>query len=153
VHALLSSALSDAVRRRRLVHNVAQYVGLPPVCAAEHELWTATQAVVFLDHVQRVGDRLADLFEVIIGTGLRRGEALALRWADLDLVARVLSIHPVRGTLSDVAGRLMFTAPKTKGSAASVGLSARVVAALKRQAAERTEWGDAYADDDLVFAR
>ncbi|MGH3915470.1 MAG: hypothetical protein ACRDTC_18995 [Pseudonocardiaceae bacterium] len=36
---------------------------------------------------------------------------------------------------SDVAGRLMFTAPKTKGSAANVGLSARVVAALKRQAA------------------
>jgi len=51
----------------------------------------------------------------------------------------------------------MFTAPKTKGSAAGVGLSSRVVAALKRQSArqavERAEWGEAYEDDDLVFAR
>jgi integrase len=157
VHAVLSSALSDAVKRRRLTHNVAQHVVLPPVVTAEREPWTAAEAVAFLDHAHRADDRLTDLFEVIIGTGLRRGEALALHWSDLDLAARVLFIHPIRGTLSDVAGRLMFTAPKTKGSAAGVGLSARVVAAFKRQsgrqAIERAEWGEAYEDDDLVFAR
>ncbi len=51
----------------------------------------------------------------------------------------------------------MFTAPKTKGSAAGVGLSARVVAALTRrrarQDAERAAWGEAYQDDGLVFCR
>jgi hypothetical protein len=56
-----------------------------------------------------------------------------------------------------VAGRLLFTAPKTMGSAAGVGLSARVVAAFKRQAErqalERAEWADCYEDGDLVFAR
>lgn len=157
VHAVLSSALATAVKQRRLTHNVAEHVVLPPVHTAERRPWTATQAVAFLDHAHRAGDQLADLFEVIIGTGLRRGEALALRWADADLTARVLSIHATRGALSDVAGRLMFTAPKTKGSAAGVGLSTRVVAALKRQAArqavERAEWTEAYEDDDLVFAR
>lgn len=157
VHAVLSSALSDAVKRRRLTHNVAQHVALPPVHAAEREPWTAGQAIAFLDHCHRVNDRLTDLFEVIIGTGLRRGEALALHWSDVDLTARVLSVHPHRGTLSDVAGRLMFTAPKTMGSAAGVGLSARVVAAFKRQAerqaVERAEWTDCYKDGDLVFAR
>ena len=157
VHAVLSSALSDAVKRRRLTHNVAQHAVLPPMVAAEREPWTAPQAVAFLDHCHRAGERLADLFEVIIGTGLRRGEALALRWPDIDLIARALFIHPTRGTLSDVAGRLMFTAPKTKGSAAGVGLSSRVVDALKRQSArqaiERAEWGEAYQDDGLVFAR
>ena len=157
VHAVLSSALSDAVRQRRLTHNVAQHVSLPPVHSAEREPWTGGQAVAFLSFVHGAGDRLADLFEVVIGTGLRRGEALALHWADVDLDARVLVVHPLRGTLSDVAGRLMFTAPKTKGSAAGVGLSARVVGALKRQAArqaiERAEWSETYQDDDLVFAR
>jgi hypothetical protein len=67
-----------------------------------------------------------------------------------------LVIHPDRGTLSDVAGRLMFTDPKMEGSAAGVGLSTRVVAAFKRQATERTEWAEwaeCYEDDDLVFAR
>ena len=80
-----------------------------------------------------------------------------MRWPDLDLIARVLFIHPARGTLSDVAGRLMFTAPKTKGSAAGVGLSARVVAAFERQRSrqilERAEWAECYADHDLVFAQ
>jgi integrase len=69
----------------------------------------------------------------------------------------VLFIHPARGTLSDVAGRLMFTAPKTKGSSAGVSLSARVVAAFerrrRRQALERTEWAECYEDHDLVFAQ
>jgi integrase len=157
IHAVLSSALSDAVKRRRLTHNVAQHTVLPPVRTAEREPWTAAQAVAFLDYAHRTDDRLADLFEVIIGTGLRRGEALALRWPDVDLTARVLVIHPDRGTLSDVAGRLMFTAPKTKGSAAGVGLYARVVAAFQRQATrqavERAEWIECYEDDDLVFAR
>ncbi|MCA1709059.1 MAG: site-specific integrase, partial [Actinobacteria bacterium] len=157
VHAVFSSALTDAVKQRRLTHNVAQHVVLPPVQATEREPWTAAEAVAFLDHCHRAGERLADLFEVIIGTGLRRGEALALRWPDLDFTNRALFINPARGTLSDVAGRLMFTAPKTKGSAAGVGLSSRVVAALQRQsarqAAERAEWAEAYEDDGLVFAR
>jgi integrase len=157
VHAVLSSALSDAVKRRRLTHNVAQHVTLPAMTTAERQPWTAAQAVEFLDHAHRVEDRLADLFEVILGTGLRRGEALALRWPDLDLTARVLFIHPARGTLSDVAGRLMFTAPKTKGSSAGVGLSARVVAALERQRSrqilDRAAWAECYADHDLVFAQ
>ncbi len=130
---------------------------LPPVVTAERQPWTAAEAVAFLDHAHWADDRLTDLFEVIIGTGLRRGEALAVHWSDLDLVTRVLFIHPTRGTLSDVAGQLMFTAPKTKGSAAGVGLSLRVVAALKRQSArqavERAAWDEAYEDDDLVFAR
>lgn len=155
--AVLSSALADAVRQRRLPHNVARYAPLPAENRAERVPWTAAQTVTFLDHAHRAGDRLADLFEVIAGTGLRRGEALALRWSDVDIEARVLHVHPKRGHLSDVGGKLLFTAPKTSGSAAGVGLSARVVAAFERQrerqALERLEWVDTYQDQDLVFAR
>lgn len=52
---------------------------------------------------------------------------------------------------------MVFTTPKTRGSAAGVGLSRRVVAALERQQArqnaERAEWGEAYTDFGLIFAR
>lgn len=150
--ATLRSALADAVEQHRLARNVAAHAPLPKVQPAERQPWTAAQAVAFLDHV--TGDRYAELFEVLIGCGLRRGEALAVRWVDVDLGGRALQ---VRHTLSDVAGKLTFTTPKTKGSAAGVGLSARVCAALQRQSArqavERAEWGDAYQDDGLVFAR
>jgi hypothetical protein len=47
-----------------------------------------------------------------------------------------------------MAGHLTFTARKAKGSAAGVGLSARMVAAFeqqrRRQAIERTEWAACY---------
>lgn len=149
---VLSSALADAVKRRRLTHNPAQHAPLPPEDRPERNPWSAAQAVTFLDHVR--GDRLGELYEVLIGCGLRRGEALALRWIDIDLNRRTLV---VRRTLSDVNGHLIFTTPKTKGSAAGVGLSSRVVAALERQRArqdaEHSEWGEAYEDGGLVFAR
>lgn len=150
--AVLSSALADAVERRRLTHNVARHAPLPPEGRAERTPWTAEQAVTFLAHV--ADHRHGPLFETIVGTGLRRGEALALRWADIDFDHRTLQ---VRRTLTDLNGKISFTAPKTSGSAAGVGLSARVVAALRRQqaaqAVERALWADAYENGDLVFAR
>jgi hypothetical protein len=59
------------------------------------------------------------------------------------------AVHPPhRINLSDMAGHLTFTARKAKGSAAGVGLSARMVAAFeqqrRRQAVERTEWAACY---------
>jgi len=114
--------------------------------------WTAEEAVTFLEYV--TGDRLAEFFEVMMGTGLRRGEALALRWEDVDLERKVLR---VRQAATEVAGKLVIGAPKTSGSAAGVGLSARVVVALKRQRERQLfdvlEWADGYEDNGLVFTR
>ncbi len=107
-----------------------------------------------LDDNHVAGDRLGPLFEVIAACGLRRGEALALRWSDVDLANRVVYI---RQTLNDVNGHLIFTRPKTKASEASVPLTERAVSALMdqrlRQETLRAEWDEAYEDGDLVFAR
>lgn len=46
-------------------------------------VWTAEQLGAFLNAVE--GDRLAALFHLVAYRGLRRGEVLALRWADVDL--------------------------------------------------------------------
>lgn len=35
----------------------------------------------------------AELFKVLIGTGLRKGEAIALRWCDVDLTARIAHVR------------------------------------------------------------
>jgi integrase len=82
------------------------------------------------------------------------GCAAARRWEDIDIERRALV---VRRTLSDVGGRLVFSEPKTRASAAGVGLPSRVGTALEvqamRQQLERDESGEAYADQRLVFAR
>ncbi|WP_260478715.1 tyrosine-type recombinase/integrase [Kibdelosporangium aridum] len=98
---------------------------------------------------------MAELYEVIMGTGMRRGEALALHWTDVRLEDRVLF---VRYTLSNVdISRPVFSAPKTRSSYAWIALSDRVVAALPRQRdrqhVQRLTAGGAYVDRDLVFTR
>jgi integrase len=150
--AVLSSALNHAVRTRRLTHNVCAHVSTPAVTRTEVNPWTADQAATFLEAV--AGDRLGEFFEVLVGTGLRLGEALALRWEDVDLEHRVLR---VRRSVTTVGGRLVIGRPKTVGSAAGVGLSPRVVAALLRQRERQVfdvlTWSDGYSHGDLVFAR
>jgi integrase len=150
--ATLSSALNHAVKTKRLTHNAAEHVATPAVTRSEVAPWSTAQAVLFLDYI--TGNRMAEFFETMMATGLRRGEALALRWCDVDLDNRVLH---VRQAATDVGGKLVVSAPKTKGSADWVGLNSRVVAALSRQRArqdlERLDWGLGYEDNGLVFAK
>lgn len=145
--ATLSSALTDAVRQRRLPHNPARHATIPRPPTPERACWTPTQACTFLRHCHQINDPLADLFEVIIGTGMRKGEALALHWADVHLDQRMLF---VRHTLSNVNNTTpVLTTPKTKTSLAWIGLSDRVIAAFGRQAARQHN----HPQQRFVFAR
>lgn len=153
--ATLSSALNDAVRQRRLTHNAAQYTAVPRPAKPQRVCWTPSEAVTFLRYCADINDPLTELFEVLIGTGMRKGEALALHWADVHLDDRVLF---VRHTLSNVNNTTpVFTTPKTKTSLDWIGLSSRVVDALQRQArgqhARRLAAGMPRNRYGLVFCR
>ncbi|MGW7418735.1 tyrosine-type recombinase/integrase [Streptomyces sp. NPDC054813] len=91
--ATLSSALGDAVRQHRLPHNPAG----PPVLrrppSPERRIWTAEEAARFLEYCHRAGPEMADLFEFLIGTALRKGEALGLHWDDVHLAEGVLYVR------------------------------------------------------------
>ncbi len=65
--------------------------------------------------------RYARLFALLVHTGLRRGEVLALQWSDVDLDRRMLR---VRGTLARIDGQLLVTEPKTAKSKRFVPISA-----------------------------
>lgn len=137
--ATLSNALGDAVRQRRLRHNPARHAPLPRAPKPNLPCRTSADAVTFLRHCATVDDPLTDLFEILIGTGLRKGEALALHWADVHLDQAVLF---VRYTPSNIRNTTpVMTAPKTESSHAWVGLSDRVIAAFQRQAAKQARLG------------
>lgn len=114
--------------------------------------WFAGELAAFLQHGET--DRLGPLIELIDATGLRRGEALGLRWTDLDLADRTARI---RQTVVDVGGRLQFSIPKTRSSEATVPLTERAVQALLQwrlgQDLDRQAWDAACEDNGLVFAR
>lgn len=130
--ATLSSALGSAMRAGMIPCNPAARILPRPTCP-ERLCWSPPQAAAFLRHNHRHhADQLTDLFEVLIGTGLRRGEALALHWDDVHLPDHALF---VRWTLSSQDNtHVHLTRPKTKASRARVSLSPHVLATLARQA-------------------
>ncbi|MGW4809512.1 tyrosine-type recombinase/integrase [Kitasatospora sp. NPDC004272] len=134
VYRAASTLRNALVRSWRLHYNPAEHSIPPKPRAAERTCWTPDEAAAFLHHdKEHYTDRLTDLFEVMLGTGMRRDEALALHWTDLHLMDRKLF---VRWTLAAIDnGRLTLGRPKTPASRAWISLSPRVVAAFHRQAA------------------
>ena len=80
------------------------------------QAWTNLELRKFLEAVGN--ERLYPLWLTLAMTGLRRGEALALRWADLDLERARLS---VRRSLVPINGTVEVHEPKTSSWPASGG--------------------------------
>ena len=99
-----------------------------------------------------IGDRERSLWLLTASTGMRRSEALGLRWSDVDLDEGSLSVRQVYVAYAKVR---TMKEPKTATSRRTLPLSDRVVAELRvtrrRQAEERLAAGAAWSDSGLVF--
>jgi integrase len=149
LHNILHRALGQAVRWGLLVRNPADLVDPPRIPKHDMQTFTPEQAQRFLAAAE--GDPLEALYVLAITCGMRQGELLALRWRDVDLDRRSIS---VRNTLTRTKAGLTFGETKN-GKARQVTLSARAVEALRRhrlkQNTERLRLGGAWDDNDLVF--
>lgn len=155
VHAVLHRVFADAVRWNRLVRNPCDQADPPKQHGAgEQEMatWTAEELRRFLDSVR--DDRLSTLWMLLSTTGMRRGEAVGLRWEDVDLDAGRVSIVQ---TIVAVGYEVQVSTPKTRRGRRLVALDPGTVAALRawkaKQNEERLAWGPAWTDTGLVFTR
>jgi integrase len=151
VHAVLHRSLKDAVRWGRLARNPADLADPPRVSARGHELrtWSAEQLAAFLDC--RRDDCLYALWHTLAMTGLRRGEALGLRWQDVDLEAGRLC---VRRSLIPEGSQVAVHEPKTARGRRVVALDHQTVEVLRDQAARQLTEQDAaesWNDTELAF--
>ena len=152
VHAVLHKALEEAIKGDLIPRNPATHANKPKVKQDEIEPLDASEAAAFLTAAK--GDRFEALYILCLMCGLRQGEALALRWRDIDLDEGTLRINlqlqRVRG-----GGGLRFSEPKN-ASRRTVGLPQKAVSALKshrkRQLEEKLAAGPLYRDEGLVFA-
>ena len=88
---MLRAALNQALRWELVSRNAAALTDPPRHRPREIQPLTSEQAKTLLRAV--VGHRLEALITVALGLGLRRGEALALRWDAVNLEAGVLSVR------------------------------------------------------------
>jgi integrase len=91
LHAVLRAALNTAVKDQLVIRNVAAIIKPPRVIGKEVQPLTPEEARRFLDSIR--GNRLEALFTVAISIGLRQGEALGLRWSDVDFESGTLRIR------------------------------------------------------------
>ena len=80
-------------------------------------------------------------FFLELSSGLRRGELLALRWDDLNVKDRILSVSK---QVTRIDGELVVTEPKTKNSVRRVALSRQAVELLVRE-------HEQHPDNPLLF--
>lgn len=150
LRAVLRRALNQALRWGLVARNVAALTEPPKAVRFQATALTEGQAVALLATAR--GDRLEALYAVALALGLRQGEALGLRWQDVDLEARTLTVAVA---LSRVDGKLVLAEPKTATSRRTLPLPTELVAALKdhraRQNAERLRTGERWHDNGLVF--
>ncbi len=152
VHAVLHHALDDAVKWGLLVRNVADAVEPPKKARTEMQVWNGEQVGRVLRAA--AADPLEALWRLAIYTGMRRGELLAVKWADLDLGGGALYVQ--RSLSRGKTSRLEEGEPKSRSGRRRIALSPSVVESLKRhrvrQLEHRLAAGDAYEDRGYVFA-
>lgn len=151
VRGTLRAALNHAVKWGLIERNPAAVVAIPRVEPYEIQPFTPAEARTFLDSIK--GDRLEALYSVALTMGLRQGEALGLRWRDIDLELGYLRVTK---QLQRLDGRSELVEPKTARSRRQVALPASIAKSLRehrdRQDAERIEASDDWTELDLVFS-
>jgi integrase len=140
VYAVARIALGRALKMGKVTRNVATMIDAPAKQRRELHPLTRDDARALLNGI--AGDRLEALYVTALGTGLRQGELLALRWSDVDLDAGVLA---VRHTLQRRTRHL--AEPKTERARRTIRLPRHVVAAL----AEHRRRQAVVAIDGLIF--
>jgi len=141
VHRVLHKALGDAHRKGLVSRNVATMADPPKVQAngpkSRIQVWDAPTLRRFLDVA--ANHRLACLWLVAANTGMRRGELLGLRWADVDLEAATIS---VRHAVVSAGYQLHLSDVKTASGRRVINIDDRTVGALARRRRDALGAGD-----------
>lgn len=146
----LRTALNQAVRWGLIGRNAAALVDGPRVEQYEIQPFTPEEARAFLTAVK--GDRSEALYSVALTMGLRQGEALGLRWQDIDLGLGYMRISK---QLQRINGKTELVEPKTPRSRRTLAMPVIIVDALKehrsRQLSDKSQAAEKWVENGLVF--
>jgi len=147
---LLSVALGEAENNEFIPSNPVKKVRIPVNKTREIEPLIIEEVKRLLETYK--GTYMSARLHIALLCGLRQGEALGLRWQDIDLVNGVLE---VRNQIQMIDGELQLTGLKTERSRRSLVLTSGSLEALKvhKDLVENMKliWGSQWVDTGLVF--
>lgn len=137
VHVLISQILEAALDDGLVRTNPAKRASPPSVQDAappEMTTWSPDEAKTFLEWSRDKGDYLHMAWFVLLSTGMRRGELLALRWRDIDFDNHVVTVARSLSYVKEAGKKpvVTFTRPKN-GKVRNVDVDAAVTDALRER--------------------
>ena len=153
-HAVLRLALKHAVDTRILITNPASSVTPPKKQQQEARFLSKKELNELLCHLRETADNIYVPAYLAAHTGARRGEILGLRWCDVDLEKRTVTIQ--QSLNWGKGGKLYFSDVKSSSSKRQIALTAENVQVLKLHRQEQLERmmknRKNYVDQGLVCA-
>jgi len=152
-HTFISAILERAVKWGLIVSNPCRRIDPPKMEKKNPQYLNEADAARMMELLQSEAEPNRTIFNLLLYTGMRRGELLGLEWKDIDLDTGVLSICRTSQYTNE---RGIFTDDvKTSSSHRSMKLPENLVELLKQykawQDGEREKIGDRWEDTDRLF--
>jgi integrase len=128
LHATLHGALQTALKWGLIGRNPADAVDPPHFQRPEMHTLNEDNLKMVLEAARQT--QYFVLFYLLLFTGMRRGEALALRWGDADLAMAQVSVNRSLHHLR--TGEVVFRQPKTERSRRMIALSPSACLVLRQ---------------------
>ena len=152
-HRLLSSIMHSAVKWQIIVSNPCERVDPPKVSRTSVEYLDDEQAIQLLELIQNAPIQYRCAVEVLLFTGMRRGELLGLHWSDIDFENHVISIQ--RSSLYLADRGIFEDETKNQSSNRVIKVPASAIKSLRSlwvwQAQQRLSYGENWNDTGKIF--
>lgn len=153
IRASASAVFSAAVKKGILSGNPVEGSTPPKQDSTEREFLTDESCRDIVAKIESIRNgQVRRALKILLYTGMRRGELLALHWRDVNFIAGELT---VRYTLFRTSGKVKITSPKTKSSNRIIPVSDEVLHLLMEQYVcteqMKKEAGNDWQDTDAVF--
>lgn len=127
-HHIINGCLNQAIKNKLISWNPNQATTPPKVKKKEKRPMTNEELDKFLAVLEN--DKWGVALLTSLGTGLRRGELLALRWEDIDFEKGI--VYPKRSLVYTKEKGLHFDEPKTQHSKKPIPIPSFLIEELKK---------------------
>lgn len=155
VHRLLHTILEQAVMEGLIPFNPAARVDPPKREKSAPVFYQPEEVQRILGALEAEGEQWRTLVLFLLVSGCRRGEALGLKWSDVEY--EYSRVHICRNVLYTKEKGVYIDTPKTENSTRYIKLSENIMNELRKhkahQSEERLRLGLYYENQDFVFTQ